>query len=82
MWAPRPLVGSQPVMLALLVGLGVREFSMTPAALPGARRVIEGSDVRVLQRLARQAARTGLTTELEQYVEQALQTAGREPIVS
>jgi phosphotransferase system enzyme I (PtsI) len=76
-------IGSQPVMLALLVGLGVREFSMTPAALPGARRVIEGSDVRVLRRLARQAARTGLMTELEQYVEHALQqTVGREPIVS
>jgi phosphotransferase system enzyme I (PtsI) len=65
-------LGSQPAMLALLVGLGVREFSMTPAALPAARRVIEASDVKALARLARQAARTGLMDELEQYAEHAL----------
>jgi phosphotransferase system enzyme I (PtsI) len=65
-------LGSQPAMLALLVGLGVREFSMTPAALPAARRVIEASDVKALARLARQAARTGLMNELDQYAEQAL----------
>jgi phosphotransferase system enzyme I (PtsI) len=65
-------LGSQPAMLALLVGLGVREFSMTPAALGAARRVIEGSEARLLTKLARQAARTGLMDELEQYAEHAL----------
>jgi phosphotransferase system enzyme I (PtsI) len=68
-------LGSQPAMLALLVGLGVREFSMTPAALPAARRVIEASEVRTLSGLARQAARTGLMDDLEQYAEQALASA-------
>jgi phosphoenolpyruvate-protein kinase (PTS system EI component) len=68
-------LGSQPAMLALLIGLGVREFSMTPAALPAARHVIEASEVKVLARLARQAARTGLMDELEQYAEQALASA-------
>jgi phosphotransferase system enzyme I (PtsI) len=72
-------MGSQPAMLALLIGLGVREFSMTPAALPAARRVIEASDVRALTRLARQAARTGLMDELEHYAEQALASAAVAP---
>ena len=34
-------LASQPTMLALLMGLGVREFSMTPTALGTARRVVE-----------------------------------------
>jgi phosphotransferase system enzyme I (PtsI) len=33
-------LASQPTMLALLLGLGVREFSMTPTALGTARRVV------------------------------------------
>jgi len=75
-------LGSQPTMLALLMGLGVREFSMTPTALGTARRLVESSDVSVLRRLARQAARTGLMADLEHHVEQALgQTAApSEPV--
>ena len=69
-------LASQPAMLALLVGLGVREFSMTPTALGAARRVVESSDLAVLRRLLRQAARTGVLAELEHHVEHALaQTA-------
>jgi phosphoenolpyruvate-protein phosphotransferase (PTS system enzyme I) len=69
-------LASQPTMLALLMGLGVREFSMTPAALGTARRVVESSDLAVLRRIARRAARTGLLAELEHHVEHALvQTA-------
>ncbi len=43
-------LASQPTMLALLIGLGVREFSMTPTALGTARRVVESSDLAVLTR--------------------------------
>lgn len=69
-------LASQPTMLALLVGLGVREFSMTPTALGTARRIVESNDLAVLRRLARQAARTGVLAELEHHVERALaQTA-------
>lgn len=65
-------LASQPTMLALLMGLGVREFSMTPTALGTARRVVESSDLAVLRRMARQAARTGVLAELEHHVEHAL----------
>ncbi|MBK5296499.1 MAG: phosphoenolpyruvate--protein phosphotransferase, partial [Vicinamibacteria bacterium] len=65
-------LASQPTMLALLMGLGVREFSMTPTALGMARRVVESSDLAVLRRVARRAARTGLLADIEHHVEHAL----------
>ncbi len=68
-------LASQPTMLALLMGLGVREFSMTPTALATARRVVERSDLGALRRMARGAARTGLLAELEHHVEHALAQA-------
>ncbi len=77
-------LASQPTMLALLMGLGVREFSMTPTALGTARRVVESSDLAVLRRLARRAARTGLLAELEHHVEHALVQAATpsEPVAN
>jgi phosphotransferase system enzyme I (PtsI) len=77
-------LGSQPTMLALLMGLGVRAFSMTPTALGTARRLVESSDLGVLRRLARQAVRTGLMADLEHHVEQALGQAATpsEPVAN
>jgi phosphotransferase system enzyme I (PtsI) len=43
-------MAADPVLLTLLVGLGLRELSMTPAAIPLAKRVIRGlraADARV-----------------------------------
>jgi phosphoenolpyruvate-protein kinase (PTS system EI component) len=33
-------MASDPALLTLLVGLGLREFSMTPAAIPAAKQVL------------------------------------------
>jgi phosphotransferase system enzyme I (PtsI) len=68
-------LASQPAMLALLVGLGVAEFSMTPAALAGARRVVEACDRQTLRDIARRATRTGTLAEIERHVDRALQRA-------
>jgi phosphotransferase system enzyme I (PtsI) len=74
-------LASQPVMLALLIGLGVRAVSMTPAALDAARRVIESTDSTDLRRIARRAVRTGSLSELEHHVSLALNGAARsEPV--
>ncbi len=74
-------LASQPTLLALLMGLGIREFSMTPTALGTARRVVDGSDLATLRRLARHAARTGSLGELEQHVNHALaQATGSEAV--
>ena len=65
-------MASDPVLLALLIGLGVTSVSMTPAALAGARRLVKAADRRELVRLARRAVRLGQLGEIEEYVKQAL----------
>jgi phosphotransferase system enzyme I (PtsI) len=68
-------LASDPVMLGLLVGFGVREFSMTPSALTAARRVLVASDSRELAAAARRAARTGSLAPVEALVLQAANAA-------
>ena len=42
-------MASDPAVLALLVGMGLVQFSMTPAAIPVARQVIQEMDARELR---------------------------------
>lgn len=72
-------LASQPAMLALLVGLGVREFSMTPAALAPARRIVEAAELSTLTRLARQVVVTGDTAGVHAFVHQVLAGPSAEP---
>jgi phosphotransferase system enzyme I (PtsI) len=62
-------MASDPVVLGLLVGFGVREVSMTPSALPAACRMLEGADSRELARAARLAVRQGTLAPIEQYLD-------------
>jgi phosphotransferase system enzyme I (PtsI) len=73
-------LASQPAMLALLVGLGVREFSMTPAALAPARRIVEAAELSTLTRLARQVVVTGDTAGVHAFVHQVLAGPSAEPV--
>ena len=59
-------MASDPALLALLVGLGLREFSMTPGALGVAKQVL--SEVRTddLRALARRILRLPTVEEMEQ----------------
>jgi phosphoenolpyruvate-protein phosphotransferase (PTS system enzyme I) len=65
-------LASEPVLLALLIGLGVAEFSMNPVALRMAREVVQAADASQLRRLARTATRTGDLEPLERYVLESL----------
>jgi phosphoenolpyruvate-protein kinase (PTS system EI component) len=67
-------MASDPVVLALLVGFGVREVSMTPSALPAAWQMLEGADTRELSRAARLALKQATLAPVEQYL-QGLVTA-------
>lgn len=63
-------MAADPALLALLVGLGLREFSMAPTAIPLAKRVLRGmraSDARI-------AAGRALRAETAKDVEQQLAT--------
>jgi signal transduction protein with GAF and PtsI domain len=50
-------MAADPLLVALLVGLGFRAFSMTPAAIPAAKRSLAALDSKVAARVARQAVR-------------------------
>ena len=48
-------MAADPLMVALLVGLGFRAFSMTPAAIPVVKRGLQSVDSRQAVRMAREA---------------------------
>ncbi|HXD72551.1 MAG TPA: putative PEP-binding protein, partial [Vicinamibacterales bacterium] len=62
-------MASDPVVLALLVGLGLREFSMTPAAIPLARRLLQELRSGDLRALARRVLRLSTVEEIENELE-------------
>ena len=61
-------LASDPVVFGLLIGFGVREFSMTPSALPAARQVLDASRSAELNALAREAVSRGDMTRLQAYI--------------
>lgn len=69
-----------PTILALLIGLGLTEFSMAPAAIPLARQVVGRSHAGELRRLAAGILRLGSVSEIEQYLVAALGEAGTQKI--
>ena len=62
-------MASDPVALALLVGLGLREFSMTPAAIPLARRLLQEMRSDDLRAIARRVLRLSTVEEIESELE-------------
>ena len=65
-------MASDPAMVGLLIGLGLTEFSMTPAAIPLVRRVVSDLRAGEARRLARHALGLATAAEVEQYLFDAL----------
>jgi phosphotransferase system enzyme I (PtsI) len=65
-------MASDPALLSLLIGLGLNEFSMTPAAIPLARQAVRDLDAGEARRLARHALSLSTAAEIEQYLFDAL----------
>lgn len=65
-------MASDPAMVGLLIGLGLTEFSMTPAAIPLVRRVVEDLQADDARRLARHALSLATAAEVEQFLFDAL----------
>ena len=61
-------MASDPVLLALLVGLGLTAFSMTPAAIPAVKRLLRELRRDELKRMARRALRAATVEEIERYL--------------
>jgi phosphotransferase system enzyme I (PtsI) len=67
-------MASDPAVLALLIGMGLMRFSMTPAAIPVARQVIQELDAAELRVVAARALRLHSAPEIEQLLTDALTT--------
>jgi phosphotransferase system enzyme I (PtsI) len=65
-------MASDPAVLALLIGMGLTHFSMTPVAIPVAHQVIQDLDAKELRRIAAQALRLTSAPEIEHYLTDAL----------
>ena len=59
-------MAADPVTLTLLIGLGLTEFSMTPAAIAVAKQVVRGLRVSDARRVARRSLQARTSTEVEQ----------------
>lgn len=59
-------MAADPVLLTLLVGLGLREFSMAPTAIPLAKRVLRGLKASEARIAAGRALRAKTVAEVEQ----------------
>jgi phosphoenolpyruvate-protein phosphotransferase (PTS system enzyme I) len=61
-------MASDPLLLRLLIGCGLTEFSMTPGALPMARRVIRDTSAGEMGRIAARVLTLGTVDEIEQFL--------------
>jgi len=61
-------MASDPLALKLLIGCGLREFSMTPGALPMARRVVRDTNAKQMRQIAARVLSLGTVEEIEQYL--------------
>jgi phosphotransferase system enzyme I (PtsI) len=68
-------MASDPALLGLLIGLGLTEFSMTPAAIPVARQAIRDLRAEHARELASHALTLATAEEIERYLFDALATA-------
>ena len=65
-------MAADPVLLPLLTGLGLREFSMTPAAIPAAKQVVRGLRIADTARLASRALKAATAGEVERVLAESL----------
>jgi phosphotransferase system enzyme I (PtsI) len=71
-------MASDPLLLKLLIGCGLTDVSMTPGALPMARRVVEETHAGQMARLAARALTLGTVDEIEQLLRDAFEHPEKE----
>jgi phosphotransferase system enzyme I (PtsI) len=65
-------MAADPALLPLLAGLGLREFSMTPAAIPIAKQVVRGLRISDTRRLASRALKAATVADVEKVLAESL----------
>jgi len=61
-------MASDPAILAILIGLGLTEFSMTPRAIPAARQLVSSVQASELRSLVRPLQSSGSLAAMEEYL--------------
>jgi len=69
-------MASDPLLLRLLIGCGLREFSMTPGALAVARSVVRETSVAAMTRVAARVLTLGTVDEIEQFLHHTFAGSG------
>jgi phosphoenolpyruvate-protein phosphotransferase (PTS system enzyme I) len=74
-------MASDPLLLRLLIGCGLTEFSMTPGALPMARGVVAETSAGEMARIAARVMALGTVDEIERVlVEHFGREGGRQEV--
>ena len=68
-------MAADPVVLPLLAGLGLREFSMAPSAIGVAKQVVRGLRIPDTARLASRALKAATSAEVERVLAEGLSEA-------
>jgi phosphotransferase system enzyme I (PtsI) len=68
-------MAADPVLLPLLAGLGLREFSMAPASIPLAKQVVRGLRIGETIKLASRALKAATASEVERTLTDFLSPA-------
>ena len=64
-------MASDPLLLRLLIGCGLTDFSMTPGALLVARRVVQETSAAEMRRIAARVLTLGTVEEIELFLREA-----------
>jgi phosphotransferase system enzyme I (PtsI) len=75
-------MASDPMLLRLLIGCGLTEFSMTPGALAVARRVVQDTSHAEMARIAARVLTLGTVDEIERCLFDAFGRSGERKEVS
>jgi phosphotransferase system enzyme I (PtsI) len=68
-------MASDPLLLRLLIGCGLTEFSMTPGALPIARRVVQETSAADMARIAARVLTLPTVDDIERFLNEAFAPA-------
>jgi phosphotransferase system enzyme I (PtsI) len=69
-------MASDPMLLRLLIGCGLTDFSMTPGALPTARRVVQETDQGEMAGIVKQILMLSSADEIEQFLHKTFVSSG------
>ena len=65
-------MGGEPEFIMLLLGIGLRAFSVTPPAVPAVKRVVRSASINQCQRIARRVASLESDREIQNYLREEL----------